>query len=47
MTEEQRDVVLARQRLREAFYASYNDLDVGGIIEAIEEYVTARLKEHK
>jgi hypothetical protein len=40
---EQRDVDRALKRMREAFYASYNDLDVEGIIEAIEEYVTARL----
>jgi hypothetical protein len=44
---EQRDVALARKRMREAFYASYNDLDVEGIIEAIEEYVTARLNEKR
>jgi hypothetical protein len=43
-TKEQRDVALARQHMREAFYASYNDLDIEGIIEAIEEYVTARLQ---
>jgi uncharacterized protein (DUF433 family) len=44
-TKEQRDVAIARERMREAFYASYNDLDITDIIEAIEEYVTARLNE--
>jgi hypothetical protein len=34
---------IARQRLREALYASYNDLNVEGIVDAIEEYVSARL----
>jgi KaiC/GvpD/RAD55 family RecA-like ATPase len=45
--EEQRAVVIARDKIRKAFYRSYNDLDVEGIVEAIEEYVTARLKENQ
>jgi predicted nucleic acid-binding Zn-ribbon protein len=43
-TKEQRDVALALKRMREAFYDNYNELNVEGIIEAIEEYVTARLQ---
>jgi hypothetical protein len=41
------EVNIARQRLREALYASYNDLHVEGIVDAIEEYVSARLLEKK
>jgi uncharacterized protein (DUF433 family) len=44
---EQSDVALALKRMREAFYDNYNDLNVEGIIEAIEEYVTARLNEKR
>ena len=44
---EQRDVERALKRMREAFYAGHNDLDVEGIIAAIEKYVTARIKESK
>jgi hypothetical protein len=43
-TKEQRNVALALKRMREAFYDNYNELNVEGIIEAIEEYVTARLQ---
>jgi hypothetical protein len=38
---------IARQHLREAFYRSYHDLNVEGtvegIVDAVEEYVSARL----
>jgi predicted nucleotidyltransferase len=44
---EQRDVALALKRMREAFYNNHDELNVEGIIEAIEEYVTARLEESK
>jgi hypothetical protein len=47
MTETDKITAIALQKIREAFYASYNDLDVEGIIEAIEEYVTARLNEKR
>jgi hypothetical protein len=47
MTTKERDVAIARDKIRKAFYRSYNDLDVEGIVDAIEEYVTARLKESK
>jgi uncharacterized protein (DUF433 family) len=46
-TKEQRDVALALKRMREAFYDNYNELNVEGIIEAIEEYVSARLNEKR
>jgi uncharacterized protein (DUF433 family) len=46
-TKEQRAVALALKRMREAFYDNYNELNVDGIIEAIEEYVTARLNEKR
>jgi hypothetical protein len=45
MTETDKATAIALQKMREAFYNNYNTLDVAGIIEAIEEYVTARLKE--
>jgi hypothetical protein len=41
---EQRDVALALKRMREAFYDNHDELNVEGIIEAIEAYVTVRLK---
>jgi hypothetical protein len=31
--------------MREAFYDNYNELNVDGIADAIEEYVSARLME--
>jgi uncharacterized protein (DUF433 family) len=46
-TKEQRDVADALKRMREAFYENYNTLNVARVTEAIEEYVTARLKEDK
>jgi hypothetical protein len=36
-------VAIARQRMREAFYHSYHNLDVEAIVDAVEEYVTARI----
>jgi hypothetical protein len=44
--ETDRAVAIARQKLREAFYASYNDLDVEGIVDAIVE-VSKAVKEAK
>jgi hypothetical protein len=41
------DKAIALQKMREAFYDNYNELNVEGIIEAIEEYVTARLNEKR
>jgi hypothetical protein len=46
-TKEQRDVALARKRLREAMYVNHNEMNVSKVVDAIEEYVTARLKESK
>jgi hypothetical protein len=37
-------VAIARQKLREAFHHSYHNLDVEAIVDAVEEYVSARLK---
>jgi len=36
-------ITRARQKLREALYANRNDLAVAEVVDAIEEYVTARL----
>jgi hypothetical protein len=36
-------VAIARQKLREAYYHSYHNLDVEAIVDAVEEYVTARI----
>ena len=36
-------VAIARQRMRQAFYHSYHNLDVEAIVDAVEEYVSARL----
>jgi uncharacterized protein (DUF433 family) len=46
-TKEQRAVAVALQKMCEAFYDNYTDLNVEKIIEAIEEYVSARLKEKR
>jgi hypothetical protein len=42
-----RAVAIARRKLDEAFHSSYSSLNVSGIGDAIEEYVTARLLEEK
>jgi hypothetical protein len=47
MIETDKATAIALQKMREAFYNNYNTLDVAGIIEAIEEYVSARLKEKR
>jgi hypothetical protein len=43
--EEQRAVAIARQRMREALYRNRNELAVAEVVDAFEEYVTARLNE--
>jgi hypothetical protein len=42
-----RAVATARRKLDEAFHSSYSSLNVSGIGDAIEEYVTARLIEER
>jgi len=43
----ERQINITREQIRKAFYRSYSDLDVEGIVDAIEEYVTARLAKEK
>ena len=47
MEEKQRAVAIARHHMREALYRNRDDLAVAEVVDAIEEYVTARLKESK
>jgi hypothetical protein len=42
VTKRQR-ITIARQRLREALYANRDELAVEDIVDAVEEYVSARL----
>ena len=44
MDETDKAVAIARQKLREAYYHSYHNLDVEAIVDAVEEYVSARLR---
>jgi hypothetical protein len=46
-TKEQKAVAAARKRMREAMYVNHNEMNVSEVVDAIEEYVTARLKEDK
>lgn len=42
-TKQHRNVAIALQKLRKALYRNHDDLAVSDVVDAIEEYVTARL----